>query len=112
MSKKSGRRKKNSRSKSPGTTLLALFSYLFAALFVASFAAVAWQVMIGLELFSMQMVPFFAAMAVFSLLGMLFSYLNVRKTKGTAGELLLFSTWFPLLMSLVPIAGPFLSLYG
>lgn len=95
----------------PATTLFALLSYLFA-LILAGLVAYFWLQFFAGKQLNDQSLVFFAVAIASALASMLFSYLNVRKTKKTAAELLFFSTWFPLLMAVGPGIGALFALWG
>jgi hypothetical protein len=55
-------------------------------------------------------IPFFVAGGVNVIAGIIFGHVAILRITGAAGERILFETFFPLGMSLVPVGGPIIAL--
>ncbi|MCK5690857.1 hypothetical protein KAI87_16370 [Myxococcota bacterium] len=93
-------------------TPLALLSYLFAGTLLVALAYVFYIVASGTPFSSMSLMVGLLAVLVSAVAGMFMSYKNILATTRVPKEQLVFASWVLLLLSFVPVGGPFFNLVG
>ncbi len=97
------------KSNSAGLVLL-VFAYGMALLTATAFYYAIYLTLAQVQ--EVALIPYYVVGGVAAVAGIGFTFAAVLRRTSIAGEHILFDTWFPMFMSMVPIAGPFIALWS
>ncbi len=96
-------------SESRASTLVAI-AYLMAATTAGGFYYGFYLIVASTQ--PSDLIAPFVVGGVAAVVGIGCTFFSIIRRAGGAGEHVLFDTWFPMLMSAVPLAGPFIALWS